>query len=243
MSLRLRQRGVMATAASGPVATGVVLNGTASNNFTTPEAAANNVLGDLELRVKATMPDWTPTAINELFDKDTGSDPNRAWAVRLLTTGVIRLLWWSSAGSLATSDSTVAPTVANGATLSIKITVDLNNGSGSYEVKFYTSTDWDPQTDTGTWTQLGTTVTGGAVAALRDTTTAALYVGSRTDGTSATTGTIRHAQIRDGIGGAVVAKFDPSVVTPAGVRTPSTFVSGTGETWTGNGSAWDWSIT
>jgi hypothetical protein len=53
-------------------------------------------------------------------------------------------------------------------------------------------------------------------------------------------GKVYTAELRTAIGGALVNVFDATAVTKLGTRNPTTVVSSTGETWTVNGSAWDW---
>ena len=144
-------------------ADGLVLPGTAGNYASVPDAAALDITSDITLVCRAALTDWTPAASATLLGKWSGSDPNRSYRLQVLgTTGVLQMIW-SPTGNFAdtiTVSSTVAPTVIDGATLWVAATLDVNNGAGGYDVKFWTSSDGT------TWAQLGTTVTGGSTTSI-----------------------------------------------------------------------------
>ena len=85
----------------------------------------------------------------------------------------------------------------------IKITLDLNNGSGVYEVKFFTATDGV------TFSQLGTTVTGGTTTSLPSVSATLVLNGAI--GGAPLAGKFYRFALRDGIDGTTV--FDANFTT------------------------------
>jgi hypothetical protein len=186
------------------------LPGVASNNCTTPDAAALDITGDIDLRVKVAMDDWTPAAIQYLLSKYQTSS-QRSYGLTIGTNGRPSIVWSTdgTATGLLGAEATVAPTVADGATLWIRATLDVNNGASGNDVKFYTSTDGT------TWTQLGATVTQAGTTSIFNS-TSVLEVGSVVGGTSnAARGKFFRAQVLNGIDGTVAfdANFETSITS------------------------------
>jgi hypothetical protein len=215
--------------------TALDLPGTAGNYASTPDSVANSVTGDIDIRLKLAMDDWTPGAgvIVSLVGK-YGTSGNRSY--HFWFNANVLTFTWTTFGSTAINRScTVNPSVpfAGGTTHWLRVTLDVNNDASGHSVKFFSSED-------GTaWTQLGSTVTTAGTTSIFNS-DIALEVGGTSGGQNPLPAVVHYAEIRNGIDGAVVNKFDPSTVTPAGTRTPNTVVADTGETWTVNGSAWDW---
>jgi len=108
----------------------------------------------------------------------------------------------------------------------IRVTLDVNNGAGESDTKFFTSGDGV------IWTQLGVTRTTVGVTSIFNSTTPLRISGQ--DGTefNPLAGSVYYAEVRNGIDGPVVASFDPSRADAEA----TTFVAATGETWTVNQS-------
>jgi hypothetical protein len=179
------------------------LPGTTGNSASTPDAAALDIVGDIDLRAKIALADWTPAANMDLIAKLLGSGDQRSYVIRVVaTTGILSLVWYTLGTnvSVVTANSTAAPTVVDGATLWVRATLDVNNGSGAYEVKFWTSTDGS------TWTQLGNTVSPGGTTSIFAG-TADLYIGSQYTN-NPMLGKVYQAQIYDGIAGTKVLDID-----------------------------------
>lgn len=185
------------------------LPGVASNYASTPDAAALDITGDIDLRCKVAMDDWTPSTATVLVAKwSTGTAKSYALGLTI-TTGTLSFSWTPDGTVVNTIASTVAPTVADGATLWVRATMDADNGASGNDVKFYTSTD-------GTnWTQLGDTVTTAGVATINNS-TGELSIGAQLAGSNAfTRGKIFRAQVLDGINGTVAfdADFETSITS------------------------------
>jgi hypothetical protein len=187
------------------------LPGVASNYASTPDAAALDITGDIDIRVKVAMDDWTPSALSALVTK-WHTVTSTSYALYLRTDGKLALIA-SSNGTLAVdntsaSASTVATGLADGATKWVRATLDVDNGSGGRTYRYYLSDD-------GTnWTQLGTDVVigGGTIAIFNST--AVLAVGQEFT-QYPSRGKFFRAQVLDGIDGTVVfdANFETSITS------------------------------
>ena len=170
----------------------VHLPGIAANYVSTPDAAALDLLGDIWIAGRFALTDWTPASDQTLIAKWEDTSNERAYRLMVDTTGVLRL-GWSTDGTSANAveeDSTVAPTVSNGAILWVAGTVDVSVGT----VKFYTG----GSAATPVWVQLGTTVVGSGATSI-GATTAVLEVGSDNTGTAQLLiGEVYNAQVEDG---------------------------------------------
>ena len=168
------------------------LPGVAGQYVSTPDAAALDIVGDIWLAGKFALLDWTPGADVTLVAKweDTGDE--RSYRLMVDTTGVLRLSWSTdgAVGTVALSDSTVAPTVSDEAALWVAGTLDVSTG----DVKFYTG----GAGVTPTWVQLGTTVAGAGATSIHSG-TGVLEVGTDNTGTAQLfTGEIYNAQVENG---------------------------------------------
>lgn len=204
------------------------LPGVAGNYASTPDSAAVSVIGDIDVRVKVAAVDWTPGVISELVSKSTSDSSQFSYLLRLTTTGILQLYWSENGTTLLNVISTAVVSAANGAIKWVRVTMDVDNGAGGKTTRFYTSDDGE------TWTQLGLTVTSAGTTSIFDS-TATLRLGARSPtGQSPLAGKIYYAEIRNGIDGTIVAKFDPR--TDARPGDTSFTSSTTAEVWTINQS-------
>jgi hypothetical protein len=187
------------------------LPGVAGNYASTPDSAALDITGDIDLRVKVALDDWTPAAANVFIAKDTGST-QRSYQLYIDTVGRLNLAWFplgTSASGIFTTSS-VATGVTDGATKWVRATLDVDNGAGQYEVKFWLSNDGI------TWTELGTTVTGATGTTTIFNSTSQLEIGTSNGGTNAPArAKFFRAQVLDGIDGTVAfdANFETSITS------------------------------
>lgn len=187
-------------------ADGLALPGVTGNYATAPDSSALSVTGDIEIVANVTLSDWTPTNIHYICGKGDGIAYDYVLFVKA-TTGILQLRWYD--GAARTADSTVAPTVSDGASLWIKATLDVNNGAGGCDVAFYTSSDGS------SWTQLGATVTQAFTTSISDRSTAIGFgcIGAGQGGT-AFKGTIKRVITKNGINGTTVLDADFESATP-----------------------------
>lgn len=215
---------VLALAGAAPISgyAGLVLDGT-GDYASTPDAAALDIAGDIDIRIRLYMTDWTPAANTVLVAKWVATGDQRAYEVVLTTAGMLRLRLTTdgTAGTLVEATSSAAPTIPGDGVLNLRI--DRNSGV----VTFYTSVDADLAT--ASWTQLGTTQNAaGTIFA----STATLQVGADGDGTANLAGTVYAVELRNSAD-AVVA--NPNFAAEDEATT--TFDDGAGLTWTLAGNA------
>jgi hypothetical protein len=189
-----------------------------SNYLSTPDAAANNFTGDIEIVVCAKAINWSSA-----YQVFAAKADNTGSGMFFFSTGGTNVLFYSTivGGSLRQVASSASIPFANGTTGWLKLTHNTSNG----DVIFYTSTDGI------TFTQLGTTqnVTSG----VRNSNTKVVTIGSEETGTSRLFGgSIYKLTISNTIGGAPVVDFNPSQYSAATSQTQWT--SSTGEVWTIN---------
>jgi hypothetical protein len=212
------------------------LPGVSGNYAVSGDTSALDIVGNIDIRVKVALDDWTPVASATLMAKSVDSDNQTSWRFTLKGTGLPEFRWTTdgAGATLVTANATAAPVVDNGDPLWVRVTLDVDNGAGGNDVVFYTSSD-------GTsWTQLGTTVTTGTATSIHSG-TAPLEIGSRNAGVAdLLIGKIYEAQIYDGIAGTLVYNpiFDHPVtewIIDGANRRDST-----GRVTTINGSQWEW---
>jgi hypothetical protein len=202
------------------------LPGTAGHYASTPDSAAASVTGDIDIRVKCALTDWTPALTNCLVAKDDGVG-QRSYNFNVQASGALRFFYTNNGNSAVgrIADSSAINTFAASETKWVRVTY----ASATGKVNFYYSSDGS------TWTPLGIeqTITSGAI----HDGTAIVELGSQETGTTnRLTGAIFSAQIYNTIGGTTpVVDFNPhrDATTPTGTITSYT----TGEIWTINGAS------
>jgi hypothetical protein len=185
------------------------LPGIAGNSASTPDAAVLDITGDIDLRAKVAMDDWTPSAAQVLVAKRNNGTANVSYQLVVQSSGSLALGWTTNGSTFIGVNSTVVTGLADGSTKWVRGTLDVDNGAGGYDVKFYTSDD-------GTnWTQLGTTVTGGSTTSIFSS-NAALEIGITDNNfNSPARGKFFRAQVLNGIDGTVAfdANFETSITS------------------------------
>jgi hypothetical protein len=168
--------------------------GVGGNNATTPNAAALNITGDLDLRARVAMDDWTPAAESVFLNK--GPIGASGYYFSVAPSGALNLYWFNGAASVF-KGSTVATGVTDGSLKWIRATLDVDNGAGGNTVTFYTSDDGVA------WTVLGAPVVTAGVTSITAA-TGVLAVGSLAAGANVCAGKFYRAQVYNGIGGTLV---------------------------------------
>lgn len=207
-----------------PSAGTLSLTGEEQSYASTPDNAALDITGDIDLRVNTTTT-WGGTQ-QGLIGKWTFTGDQRSYLFTVEANGRLRL-FRTTDGTAATQTSltsTVAVPITSGR-LGVRVTLDVNNGAGEHTATFYTST---ASGITGPWVQLGSPVTvAGTITNFSST--SPVEVGSWDFGTNGMmTGQIHYAQVRNGIMGSIVATPDFSAQS-AGT---TVFVDAAGRTWT-----------
>jgi hypothetical protein len=212
-----------------PVATvltdSVIEKGSATGNYvSTPDTAALDITGDIDLRIDVTLTDWNPGSFRTLIAKYTPAN-QKSYGLGINNSGKVAMFWSSTGSNDLESDSTVNPTPAASGRLAVRAVLDVNNGAAGNTVTFYTA-----PTIAGPWTQLGApVVTGGTTSIFSST--AIVELGSDSGGVSFHAATIHSAEIINSAGAIVAA---PSARRVSAGST--SFTDSTGKVWTLNGA-------
>lgn len=185
----MRRRAVF-SGGSGRAQVGLAFTG---NDWAdTPDSAVLSVTGDLDLRVRVALTDWTPAANSTVISKWGGTTQRSYMLIVVGSTGELRFTL-SAAGTGGTSvTSSAAVGFTDGTAHWVRATWRQSDG----RVQFFTSEDGFA------WTQLGVNRTI-AIASIFDG-TAVLSVGAEGAGAdNFLAGTIYRAQVFADLNGAV----------------------------------------
>jgi hypothetical protein len=189
------------------------LPGVSGNYASVPDSAALDITGDIDIRVRVALDDWTPSAINVLAGKWNVTGNQRSYLFSVETNGTLALRWSADGSAQLSMSSTVATGVADVAIKWARVTLDVDNGSGSRVGEFFLSDDGS------TWTQLGTTVTTAGTTSIYSG-TASVEIGSASaGGANNAAGKFYRAQILNGIGGTTVLDADFTTGITSGGQT------------------------
>jgi hypothetical protein len=186
------------------------LSGVANNYASTPDSAALDITGDIDIRVRVALDDWTPAAAQTLLAKYGGSGA-RSYLFDVQTAGTLRFQYTTGGVTGVSVTSSVATGIADGSIKWVRVAFDVDNGAAGNTGTFYTSDDGV------TWAQLGAPVTAAGVVAIAST-AAPLEIGSFASGSSGLAAAKFYlAQVLSGIGGTVVfdANFSTGIISGA----------------------------
>ncbi|MBW8701890.1 hypothetical protein MBT84_19980 [Streptomyces sp. MBT84] len=208
----------------GPVSY-LELDGHAANNASTPDAAALDITGDLDMRWEGEA-DWNAAGAQILIGK-WGAAGNRSYHMRL-QDGFL-YLHATQDGTLGLAGNWRLPALPRHA--AVRATLDVNNGIAGSDWTFY----WAPTID-GPWTQFGFVRTTSGPISIFPTSAPLSIAPEQLDASPARTavkGRVYKAEVRSGINGTVVA--NPSFTAQAPGTT--SFTDGAGRTWSLTGTA------
>jgi hypothetical protein len=175
------------------------LPGILSNYASTPDSAALDLTGDIELVCRFAPTDETPSAVQRLISKRPDAS-SANYEMYLDTTGKIGF----NIGAASVAVSTSADTHGDGVPRWWKITY---TGASTKVANFYVADD--SPTEPSSWTQLGgANVAYGVTPAAN---TSPLYIGAIGTSFNPFQGAIYRAIVRNGIGGTTV--FDADFTT------------------------------
>lgn len=200
---------------------------TSSQGASTPDSAGLSIVGDIDIRFDATLENWFAAGgfdgTAELCGKGNFAAGQRAW-ILMIRDDLVRFEWSADGTNVIQVDSTAKPLIPLSRRLALRVTLDVNNGAAGNTVTFYTSDSID-----GTWTQLGEPViTSGVTSINNDTQALNVGRGWPSLGFDSAVGHIHAFELRDGIGGSLVASPDFRVQTDGA----SSFADAQGNTWT-----------
>jgi hypothetical protein len=181
----------------------------------TPDSAANSVTGDLDVRMRWWQNDWAQ-AFGGLVHKGRANTASGAYEV-YARAGGLEIAWHQADGALKVATSPRMYARNGPQPIWGRVTLRVSDGA----VDFYMSDDG------ADWRLLHSTSVG--ATSIRDT-TAVLEVGGMSGGTlNPLNGKLLYAEVRSGIGGTVVARFDPGQAVD---HAASQWTADTGEVWT-----------
>jgi len=191
------------------------LTGTSGMRVATPDSVPLSITGDIDLRIRCSLDDWTPAANQILLSKYVTTGNQRSWEMLIDKTG---RMWftWSRLGTSTTLSSVKAmPPFVNGVAYWLRVTMDVDVVGKDSWIRFFWSDDDTNDADAVKWKQQGVTNGTGATTSIFDS-AAEVAIGGANSGTSSQpVGNFYAAQIRNGIAGTVVASPDFSTGTLA----------------------------
>jgi len=165
--------------------------------FTVADSAATSITGDIDVRVKANIPNTAAATGYTLAGKYDTATNNRSWFIAVDVSNKLSL-YWSTDGLSGTQvtklSSVVIPTNLSGIPYWYRATMQASTGN----VNFYTSSDGNA------WTALGTQIAGAGATSIFDSTTATQFSG-RGGISNSTGGAVEYhnLQVLSTIGGTV----------------------------------------
>lgn len=198
----------------------LVLDGTSGCWCTTPDAAALDIVGDIDLRAE-----WqqSGTAVSQTIISKWNTTGNQRSYEMMTVFGLLRIRW-STTGTDELDDA--SGDVIPAGHRSSRVTLDVVNGAN------HTSEGFSAPSGLGAGTLIGTRSPVGNTSIFSSS--AVLGIGANAGGTGQMfTGRIFRAEVRSSIGGAVVASPDFRNLAPG----TTSFVDSAGLTWTVQGTA------
>lgn len=185
----------------------------------TPDAAALDITGDLDIRFDAYLTSWRE--VMELVSKWVTTGNQKSYRVFLSASGQISLVT-SSDGSTESVFSSIPIPVTQGR-IAVRVTIDVNDGAGGKVVTFYTA-----PTINGSWALLSQVTSVGTTSVFSGTGPLRLLDNPDGSGGSVIRGKVYAAQVYNGIGGTLVANPDFTAQSHGA----TSFADSTGKTWT-----------
>lgn len=200
-------------------------------NATTPDSAALDITGDLDVRAWVAPQIWEPEFVGHIVSKWEATGNQRSWALAIDsisfaagTTG-FSLLWSTDGTAISSVAGAIPAPPPDGGFLALRATLDVDNGASGHDVNLYVGPSLD-----GPWTLVHSETGSGTTSIFSGS--ADLYVGAN-DVDFDFIGHVRAVRAYDGIDGTLVASPD---FTAQDIGTLS-FDDDQGNTWTVAGNA------
>jgi len=197
-----------------------------NNYLTATDSAALSIAGDFDIRWVGIMDDYTPGSAKDLVGK-WGTSGDLSYRMRIETDGDLTVR--ASSDGIAQEvnrQSSVSSGFTDGTLQGFRVTVDVDNGSGNSDSKFYTLNNpgTDDPTNTANWTQLGTTQIDDVITTIFDS-TFEFSVGATEGGTNdPNKGSTYRVLVYDGIDGTIVLDANAADEVGDTVAQAGTFV-------------------
>lgn len=177
----------------------------AGARVTAPDSSPLSITGDIDLRFDADLDAWRSTSM-DLVGKWTSTAGQKSYQLVLLSSGRIGI-YWSPDGTTELGIDSNAPVPIQHGRIAVRATLDVDNGSGGRTATFYIA-----PTLAGPWTQLGDALAASGTTSIFDSTTVATVLDTATGSQgNIIRGKVYGAEIRNGIGGTLVAAPDFTV--------------------------------
>lgn len=210
----------------------VSLNGT-SDYISTFDSVANSTNGDLEVIIKLSFDNVTGAYIDSFMYKGSSSG-GFDFLFRRESSSKILKAWIHDGTAWRNAQTNDFFSAGNGESTWLRVTIDMDNGSSDSDFVFYYSTETMYPTN---WTQIGSVRNAGQTIT-RNNSSADILLGAEITTTTPFNlfrGKIYYAEVRDGINGPIVARFNASEINP----NKTTFPNILGEQeWTKNGGTY-----
>ena len=203
--------------------------GSNANYASTPDVAALDLTGDMEIVARVAMDDWTPSSSQGICGKGkTSSAAAYSYVLIVDTNGGLNFQTSDGTNFVNNIASTTPVPVSDGTTVWVRAQFDLTDGSNTKVTYAWAA---DSPTEPSSWTTLDTKTR--AIISAQNTTNEPLVVGATADNDRTMKGKLFRVIVRDGIGGTIVADWNAAAHL-GGTRSRDV----TGKVWTLNGSAW-----
>lgn len=202
--------------------------GVAGNTITTPDNAALDITGDIDIRFEFEPDTWNDGTEYELLGKWNTTGNQRSWYITGGSTGTFTLHWSTTGSNDLTAVSTVNALDMPDLRQAFRITLDVNNGAGGYTVTFYVADTIDSD-----WVQYDQIVTGAGTTSIFSSTAQVEVGGLASIAGNVFSGKFYEIRILNSIGGTEVANPDFTAQDPG----DTSFADAAGRTWTLAGGA------
>jgi hypothetical protein len=168
----------------------------------TPDAAALDIVGDIEITARLQPTAWN-TGIDQIMVGKRQVVGQHSYRLGINT--LFLKFFWSVDGTtiLSATSTTTVPYTTEAAW--VRVTFDVDNGASGSTATFYTAAD--SATEPTSWTQLGAPVVTAGVTSIFSSTSQVEF-GSNLLGGAQVIGSFKRAIIRNGISGTVVCDAD-----------------------------------
>jgi len=202
-------------------------SGVSGNYCSTPNAAANQITGDIEIESEVSFGSFSTT--DAIAIKSDGVAGGSAFGYYFFKTNASLSFAYSNVGTVVTrtTHTSTSDLTSVGFSAGQKLWVKVTRQASSGDIKFYYSSNGT------TYTQLGTTVSSTASTIANVNTP--LVIGNWADILHLFFGKITRVKIKNSIGGTPVVDFNPASYNAATSQTQ--WVSATSEVWTINKSS------
>lgn len=189
------------------------LPGVVGNYASTPDSAALDVAGDLEIVCRVNLESFSVQ--QGLVSKATGAAPVIGYEFYVGSTGFLFLRWGNgtSTNTFNPSNSLSAAGLVVGTTYWLKVTLDVDNGASGHQVNFFWAVD--SATEPTSWNSFSQPAAGVGISSVSNS-AVQVGLGAYYNGTAAAMqGKMFRAIVRSGINGtiAIDADFTTGITT------------------------------